>query len=579
MSKRHSGSPRRPAPPVEGRGKPVLGTSTRTKTQAGPTARAGKTEGPRGATRIAGAAPDRSERPVERRIGPRGRPGGSAPPFNRILIANRGEIAVRVIRACEEMGIWPIAVYSDADREALHVLYAREAYRIGPPPSAESYLSIERILDAARKSGAEAIHPGYGFLAENPEFARACRDAGIVFIGPSPEAMESMGDKVRAREIMTRAGVPIVPGTPALTGDASEVARFAREIGYPVLLKAAAGGGGKGMRVARGDAEMPSLLAQARSEARSAFGDDRVFVEKFVERPRHIEVQILADEHGHCIHLGERECSIQRRHQKLIEECPSAVVDPETRARIGDLAVTAAKAAEYTSAGTVEFLRAADGSFYFMEVNARLQVEHPVTEMVTGIDLVKAQFLVAAGAELPYRQEDVVFRGHAIECRIIAEDPERNFMPSPGTIRGIRVPSGPGIRYDRGTYGGYTVPVHYDPLLSKLIAWGRDRREAIDRLARALDEYRIDGLNTSITFHRKVMRHEAFIAAELHTGFLTDHPELLEHERDPWLDEIALVAAAVAHFRRTEQSSARGAAVGGVAARSAWKTGTRGGWR
>jgi len=557
MTRRSSGSPRRAAPSLEGRRRKGTGVPA-------------ASSAPRAVKRGAAASA-----PVERRLVSRVRPGG-APLFTRILVANRGEIAVRVMRACDEMGIWTIAVYSDADREALHVLYAREAYRIGPPPPAESYLHIGRILEAARGSGAQAIHPGYGFLAENPEFARACRAAGFVFIGPSPEAMEAMGDKVKAREIMSRAGVPVVPGTPALAGDAAEVARHAGEIGYPVLLKAAAGGGGKGMRLVRAAAELPSLLAQARGEARSSFGDDRVFVEKFVERPRHIEVQILADSHGHCIHLGERECSIQRRHQKLIEECPSAIVDEATRSRIGELAVRAARAAGYTSAGTVEFLRGQDGSFYFMEVNARLQVEHPVTEMVTGVDLVKEQIRIAAGGALSVAQDDIVLRGHAVECRIIAEDPARNFMPAPGKIRSLEVPSGPGIRYDGGTYSGYQVPVHYDPLLSKLVAWGGDRREAIARMARALHEYRIEGLDTSITFHRKVMKHPAFLEGDLSTAFLEEHPELLAPEQNPWLDEVALVAASVAHFRRAEQSSARGLEAGSTPRRSAWKWGDRG---
>jgi acetyl-CoA carboxylase biotin carboxylase subunit len=501
------------------------------------------------------------------------------PPFEKILIANRGEIAVRVIRACHEMGIWSVAVYSDADREALHVRYAREAYPIGPPPSTESYLRIDKILDAAKRSGAQAIHPGYGFLAENAEFAAACRDAGIVFIGPPPEAMEAMGDKVRARKLMIDAGVPVVPGTPPLSEDAGEVARQAEEIGYPVLLKASAGGGGKGMRIVRDGSALPSLLGQARGEAASAFGDDTVFLEKWVERPRHIEVQILADRHGRCIYLGERECSIQRRHQKLIEEAPSPVVDEETRRRIGEMAIKAAMASGYVNAGTVEFLRGADGSFYFMEVNARLQVEHPVTEAVAGVDLVKAQLQIAAGQDLPFRQEEIQLRGHAIECRIIAEDPERNFMPAPGTIRGLRIPSGAGIRDDGGIYAGYTVPVHYDPLLSKLVAWGRDREEAAARMARALDEYRIDGLKTSIPFHRKVMEHPAFLSGDLHTGFLEEHPELVSAGEDPWLEEVAVVAASLAHFRREEMRSARAESVEGKRPASAWKWSGRAGWR
>jgi len=342
-------------------------------------------------------------------------------------------------------------------------------------------------------------------------------------------------------------------------------------------VKAAAGGGGKGMRVVRSERELASLLAQARGEARSSFGDERVFLERFVDRPRHIEVQVLADAHGTCIHLGERECSIQRRHQKLIEECPSFIVDDETRARIGAIAVRAVQAVGYTSAGTVEMLRGADGSFYFMEVNARLQVEHPVTEMVTGIDLVKAQIRIAAGEKLALTQKDVVLRGHAIECRVLAEDPARNFMPAPGTIRGLRTPSGPGVRYDGGTYAGYTVPIHYDALLSKLITWGATRLEAAQRMARALDEYRIEGLDTSIPFHRNVMRHPAFLAGDLHTGFIEEHPELSADQSDPWLDEIALVAAAIDHFRRIEQASARGGeGADNARARSAWKWGGEG---
>ena len=500
---------------------------------------------------------------------PEARDGG----FGRILIANRGEIAVRVIRACHEMGIWTVAVYSDADREAMHVRYAREAYPIGPPPSTESYLRIDKILDVARRSGAQAIHPGYGFLAENAEFARACEEAGIVFIGPPPEAMEAMGNKVRAREIMKKARVPVVPGSPALSGDPDQAARIAADIGFPVLLKAAAGGGGRGMRIVKDPEDLPSLLEQARSEAESAFGDGTVFVEKFVERPRHIEVQVVADSRGGCIHLGERECSIQRRHQKLIEECPSPVVDAATRKKIGAMAVKAAKAVGYIGAGTVEFLRDEDGSFYFMEMNTRLQVEHPVTEMVAGVDLVKMQIRVASGQELPFTQSKISMRGHAIECRIIAEDPAHNFMPSPGTIRGLRVPTGPGVRDDGGIYAGYTVPVNYDPLLSKLIAWGRDREEAIARMARALDEYRIDGIKTSISFHRKVMEHPAFRSGDFDTGFVAAYPELVAPSEDAWLQEVAIVAAAIAHFRRVERASAQADASKSDRVRSAWRWG------
>jgi acetyl-CoA carboxylase biotin carboxylase subunit len=501
-----------------------------------------------------------------------------APPFKKLLIANRGEIAVRVIRACHEMGIRTVAVYSEADRDAQHVRFAHEAYPIGPPPSSESYLRADRILDAARTSGAEAVHPGYGFLSENHAFARACRDAGIVFVGPPPEAMEAMGDKVRSRELMINAGVAVVPGTPPLT-DAKDAARRAEAIGYPVLLKASAGGGGRGMRVVRSASELPSLLALAQGEAGSAFGDSTVFLEKYIERPRHIEVQVLADAVGDCIHLGERECSIQRRHQKLIEEAPSPVIDAATREAIGAMAVKAAKACGYVSAGTVEMLRGADGRFYFMEMNTRLQVEHPVTEMVYGIDLVKAMIEIAGGAKLPWKQNDIVARGHAIECRIIAEDPERNFMPSPGTIRALRAPSGPGVRYDGGIYGGFTVPVHYDPMLAKLITWGRDRGEAAARMTRALDELRIDGVKTSIAFHRRVMTHPAFLAGELHTGFLAEHPGLLAPAPDPWLSEIATLAAAVAHFRRLEQLSRAGTRPADSRSGSAWKRSATVGWR
>jgi acetyl-CoA carboxylase biotin carboxylase subunit len=500
------------------------------------------------------------------------------PPFEKILVANRGEIAVRVMRACAEMGIKSVAVYSDVDRTAMHVRFAHEAYPIGPPAPAESYLNIPKIIEVARKAGADAVHPGYGFLSENAEFARAVNEAGLTFIGPPPEAMEAVGDKVRARELMIAAGVPVVPGTPPLDDDVDAILAKAEEIGYPVLLKAAAGGGGKGMRLVESSKEMKSALAQARGEAATAFGDDRVFLEKFVVRPRHIEFQILADRHGNCVHLLERECSIQRRHQKLVEECPSPVIDEKTRAEVGELAVKAVQAAGYVNAGTVEFLRGDDGSFYFMEVNARLQVEHPVTEEVTGIDLVKAMIRVAAGEKLPWKQDDIERRGHSIECRIIAEDPSRNFMPAPGTITGLRTPAGPGVRYDDATYAGWTVPVHYDPMIAKLVSWGRDRHEAIERMTRALNELRIDGLTTSVPFHRRVMRNRAFNAGELHTGFLDEHPDLLENDTDEWLEEIAVIAAAVAHHRRVEERSARGESPA-AGPTSSWKWHGRGNWR
>jgi acetyl-CoA carboxylase biotin carboxylase subunit len=490
--------------------------------------------------------------------------------FRKILVANRGEIAVRVIRACRDMGIGSVAVYSEADRRALHVLEADEAYPIGPSPSAESYLRIDRVLGAARRSGADAIHPGYGFLSENPAFAVACKEAGVVFIGPPPQAMEAVGDKVRARDRMARAGIPVVPGTPPLADDAGAAAREAKRLGYPVLLKASAGGGGKGMRLVRDVKELRSLLAQARGEALSAFGDDRVFLEKYVERPRHIEVQVIADGHDGCVAVGERECSIQRRHQKLVEECPSPVVDPVARERLLALAVSAMRAVGYVNAGTVEFLRAADGTFYFMEVNARLQVEHPVTEEVFGLDLVRLQIEIAAGGRLPFRQEDLTPRGHAIECRIVAEDPARGFLPSPGTIRRLRIPTGPGIRHDGGTYDGWTVPVHYDPMLAKLVAWGSTRQVAIDRMQRALHEYRVEGPATCIEFHRRVMAHPAFRRGDLHTGFLEEHPELLAPENDPGFERLAAIAAAVAHLAR-ERVPASAPSAEGESGPSAWR--------
>ncbi len=464
--------------------------------------------------------------------------------FKKILIANRGEIAVRVIRACREMGITAVAVYSEADRDALHVRLAEEARPIGPPAPAESYLSIPKIIEAAKASGAEAIHPGYGFLSENPLLPEACEKAGIVFIGPGAAAMRLMGNKVTAREAMTAAGVPVTPGTDILPEDPAKaraivekvvgeaMAKAATLAGgkkggkaahpevYPILLKAAAGGGGKGMRIVRSAAEFESLFTQARSEGRSSFGDPSVYAEKYVTRPRHIEVQVLADTHGKIVHLGERECTIQRRHQKLIEESPSPVVDAKIRARLGEMAVKAAQAAGYVGAGTCEFLRDADGSFYFMEMNARLQVEHPVTEMVTGLDLVKLQIRIAAGEPIPFEQKDVVLRGWAFECRIFAEDPSRNFMPSPGRIGTLRIPAGPGIRDDGGVYQGYQVPVHYDPMVSKLVAWAQTRDEAIARMRRALDEYRIEGVRTTIPFHRRVFRHPAFIAGDIDTSFV-----------------------------------------------------------
>jgi acetyl-CoA carboxylase biotin carboxylase subunit len=466
--------------------------------------------------------------------------------FRKILIANRGEIAVRVMRACREMNIRTVAVYSDVDRKSLHVRYADEAYRIGPAPSAESYLRIDRVLDAARRSGAEAIHPGYGFLAENADFARACEEAGIVFIGPPVSAMELMGSKTAARQALIQAGLPVVPGADRNLENFQEVARIAGEIGYPVMLKAAAGGGGKGLRMVREESELESAYRSARSEAQNAFNDSAVYLEKFIEHPRHVEIQIFGDRHGNLIYLGERECSLQRRHQKVMEECPSPAVNADLRGRMGETAVRIGKLAGYSNAGTVEFLLDQKGNYYFLEMNTRLQVEHPVTEMVFGVDLVKAQIRTAAGEPLAWRQEDVQMRGVAIECRIYAEDPANNFFPSPGLITRLQIPAGPGVRLDSGVYEGWQVPLEYDPLLSKLAVWASNRAEAITRLQRALGEYNIQGIHTTIPFFRRVLEHPDFVAGRLDTGFIDrvlaagliqDEPPSEEEER------VALLAA------------------------------------
>jgi acetyl-CoA carboxylase biotin carboxylase subunit len=441
--------------------------------------------------------------------------------FRKILIANRGEIAVRVMRACRDMDIETVAVYSEADAAALHVRLADEAYLIGPAPSAESYLRIERIIEAARASGAEAIHPGYGFLAENADFARACEAAGITFIGPPAAAIELMGSKINARLAAVAAGAPIVPGTTEPLNSEEEARETAARFGYPVMLKAAAGGGGKGMRLVAGADEIASAFEAAQSEALAAFGDTSVYLEKAVERPRHIEIQVFADAHGHTVHLGERECSIQRRHQKVIEECPSPIDDPVLRARMGESAVRVARAANYVGAGTVEFLVSdVTREFYFLEMNTRLQVEHPVTELVTGIDLVREQITVAAGHALSFTQDDIEWRGHAIECRVYAEDPDNNFLPSPGRINFLRVPAGPNVRDDGGVYAGAEVSIYYDPMISKLAAWGRTRGEAIERMRRALDEYTVGGIKTTLPFFREVVRDDEFIAGRLDTGFI-----------------------------------------------------------
>jgi acetyl-CoA carboxylase, biotin carboxylase subunit len=463
--------------------------------------------------------------------------------FKKILIANRGEIAVRVLRACHEMGIAAAVVYSDVDRASLHVRKADEAYPIGPAAASESYLNISKILEVARRSGADAIHPGYGFLSENAKFAQACADAGIKFIGPTAAAMEALGSKTRARQAMEKAHVPFVPGTSRGVESFEQAEQVAAKIGYPIMLKAAAGGGGKGMRLVQEAGKLKSALDSARSEAQRSFGDDEVYIEKAILNPRHIEMQVLADEHGNTVYLGERECSLQRRHQKVLEEAPSPIVDPDMRRRMGETAVRVAKAANYANAGTVEFLVDQQKNFYFLEMNTRLQVEHPVTELVTGLDLVHLQIRIAAGEKLPFSQEDVKLRGHAIECRIYAEDPDNNYFPSPGKITLLLAPSGPGIRRDSGMYEGWTVPIDYDPLLAKLIGYGSDREQAISRLTRALNEYFVGGIKTNISLFRRILRDENFQAAKLDTGFLD---RMLKHPQDQPTDSKALEVAAIA---------------------------------
>lgn len=465
--------------------------------------------------------------------------------FKKVLIANRGEIAVRILRALHEMGIRSVVVYSDVDRAALHVRKADEAYHIGPATASESYLNIPKIIDVAVRCGAEAIHPGYGFLSENAAFARACREAGLKFIGPTPEAMEALGSKTRARQLMAKANVPFVPGTAKGLLSLEEAQQVAERIGYPIMIKAAAGGGGKGMRMVADAQELKSAYEGARSEALRAFGDDEVYIEKLIVNPRHIEMQILGDEHGNVVWLGERECSVQRRHQKVLEESPSPIVDPEMRRRMGETAVRVAKASGYTNAGTVEFLVDQQKNFYFLEVNTRLQVEHPVTELITGLDLVHLQLRIASGEPLPFQQEDIRIRGHAIECRIYAEDPDNNFFPSPGKIGLLLQPSGPGIRRDSGVYEGFVVPIDYDPLLGKLIGYGSDRGEAIERLQRAMREYFIGGIKTNLSLFRRILYEPEFLEAKLDTGFLD---RLLKSGKppeavDPEKVKIAAIAA------------------------------------
>ena len=472
--------------------------------------------------------------------------------FSKILIANRGEIACRVIRACRERGIASVAVYSDADKDALHVRMADEAYHIGPPPSNQSYLCADKIIDTAKKAGAEAIHPGYGFLSENAEFVRDVTMAGITFIGPPPEVMEGMGGKISARKIAIEAGVPVVPGTVEPLSSFEDARNTAAKFGYPVMLKASAGGGGKGMRLVNDKNDLRSALDAAQSEALSSFGDDAVYVEKAIVAPRHIEIQIFSDKHGNHVHLGERECSIQRRYQKVIEEAPSPINSAELRAEMGACAVKVAKAVGYVGAGTVEFLVSdLDKSFYFLEMNTRLQVEHPVTDLVTGIDLVREQINVAFGEKLSFTQNDITLTGHAIECRIYAEDPENNFLPSPGKITRLRLPQGPGVRDDGGVFEGTEVSIYYDPMISKFAVHGRNRAEAIDRMRRALMEYEVGGIKTTLPFFREIMIDQEFIDGKLDTGFITRFNERKTPiEKSETTRDMAVIAAALAFSKR-----------------------------
>lgn len=492
--------------------------------------------------------------------------------IRKVLIANRGEIACRVIRACREIDLPTVAVYSEADRDAVHVRMADEAVLIGPPPAKDSYLRSEKIIEAARLTGANAVHPGYGFLSENPEFAEACAAAGVTFIGPPAAAIRAMGGKTSARALMQAAGVPVVPGDngPAGQGFASvaEAKAAAVRIGYPVMLKAAAGGGGRGMRLVDSEDKLEAALAGAKRESLSAFGNDAVYLEKAIVRARHIEIQVFGDEHGQAVHLYERDCSVQRRNQKVIEEAPSPVIDEATRARMGEMAVRAAKSVGYVGAGTIEMLYdQSSKSFYFLEMNTRLQVEHPVTELVTGVDLVRWQLTVAQGERLPCGQEQIQRRGAAVECRVYAEDPVK-FLPSPGTITSLRVPAGPGVRDDSGVTSGSVISVYYDAMISKLCTWGLDRVAAIERMRRALDEYHVGGIRTNLALHRQVMRHPVFLSGDYNTGFIEHHKnELAPVEPDGAIQDRAAVVAAVA----TAMAQPPPAADAGHTGMSAWR--------
>lgn len=475
--------------------------------------------------------------------------------IQKILVANRGEIAVRIIRSCHELGIRSVAIFSEPDRRAMHVRYADEAYPIGPGPSGLSYLNIDTILEVAKTSGVDAIHPGYGFLSENAEFADRVRHAGLIFIGPSSEAIRAMGDKMRARKLMLDAGVPVVPGTGRLPDDEKECLALAAGIGYPLMIKASAGGGGKGMRLVSKQAELLQAIRRARSEAKNAFGDDAVYIEKYLTSPHHIEFQILGDEHGNVVHLFERECSVQRRHQKVIEETPSPFLTPEVRRDMADRAIAAAKSVNYTGAGTVEFLADAHLNFYFLEMNTRLQVEHPITERTTGIDLVKAQVSIANGEPLPWSQKEIVQFGHAIECRIYAEDPHRNFMPGAGRVQHITEPLGLGVRTDGYVYEGYEIPIHYDPLISKLIVWAPTRTEAVKRMKRALYEYKITGVKTNIQFLERVMETPDFVNGQYDTHFINNNLDTLlsASNCNDDCENIAMIMAYVEHQSQNDK--------------------------
>ena len=471
--------------------------------------------------------------------------------IKKVLIANRGEIALRVMRSCREMGITSVAVFSESDRRSMHVRYADEAYFIGPSPSVESYLVIDKIIDAAKQSGADAIHPGYGFLSENAEFADRCKKEGIIFIGPSSYAIKTMGDKITARKTMVDAGVPVVPGSEMITDEEDAIKKI-KEIGLPVMVKASAGGGGKGMRLVHKEKDIVSSLRAAQSEARAAFGNDAIYIEKYIKSPHHIEFQILGDTHGNVIHLFERECSVQRRHQKVVEETPSPLMTPEIRKEMGDFAVAAAKAVNYSGAGTIEFIVDEKLNYYFLEMNTRLQVEHPITERVVGVDLVKQQINIANGLELELKQDELRQYGHAIECRIYAEDPENDFMPSPGVIRHITEPLGLGVRHDGYVYEGFEIPIYYDPLISKLVVWARTREEAIARMKRALYAYKITGVKTSIPFLNRIMETADFVKGKYNTNFIEKNSEFLmfPDKHEVKVEDVAIIAAYVDYLDR-----------------------------